>query len=100
MLAGKGFHGGPERGLSKTQEEAITAFMRGFISSYKDLPVYAYQFQTKFRNEPRSKSGLLRCREFIMKDLYSFCRSQAEHDNFYQTVQKAYHKIFSRLGLG
>lgn len=96
----KGFHMGPELGLSNTHEEAITAIMRGFISSYKDLPVYAYQFQTKFRNEPRSKSGLLRCREFIMKDLYSFSKDQKQHNQFYEKAKAAYTKIFERLGLG
>ena len=96
---GKDFHQGPELGLSNTHEEAITAMLRNFVNSYKDLPVYIYHFQTKFRNEPRAKSGLLRCREFIMKDLYSFSRSQDEHDDFYSRAQEAYHKIFSRLGL-
>ncbi|MBI2592405.1 prolyl-tRNA synthetase [Candidatus Saccharibacteria bacterium] len=97
---GQGFHMGPELGLSNTHEEAITAIMKNFVHSYKDLPVYAYQFQTKFRNEPRSKSGLLRCREFIMKDLYSFSRNDQEHQEFYEKVQAAYFKIFERLGLG
>lgn len=95
-----GYHLGPELGLSNTHEEAVTAIMRGFINSYKDLPVYAYQFQTKFRNELRSKSGLLRCREFIMKDMYSFCRDQKNHDEFYEKAKAAYGKIFDRLGLG
>ena len=63
---------GAELGLANTHEEALTALMRNHIASYKDLPKYAYQFQTKFRNEPRAKSGLLRGREFMMKDLYSF----------------------------
>lgn len=97
---GQGFHLGPELGLSNTHEEAITAIMKNFIHSYKDLPAYAYQFQTKFRNELRSKSGLLRCREFIMKDLYSFSRNQKEHDEFYEKAKQAYTKIFARLGLG
>jgi prolyl-tRNA synthetase len=99
LHGGQGFHQGPELGLSNTHEEALTAIMTNFVHSYKDLPVYAYHFQTKFRNEPRAKSGLLRCREFIMKDLYSFCRSQEEHDDFYQKAQDAYTKIFGRLGL-
>lgn len=97
---GEGFHMGPELGLSNTHEEAITVIMKNFVHSYKDLPVYAYQFQTKFRNELRSKSGLLRCREFIMKDLYSFCRDDKEHENFYEKCKQAYIKIFERLGLG
>ena len=99
LHGGQGFHQGPELGLSNTHEEALTAIMTNFIHSYKDLPVYAYHFQTKFRNEPRAKSGLLRCREFIMKDLYSFCRSPAEHDEFYKKAQDAYTGIFDRLGL-
>lgn len=96
---GKDFHQGPELGLSNTHEEAITAMLRNFVSSYKDLPAYIYHFQNKFRNEPRARSGLLRCREFIMKDLYSFSSGQAEHDEFYAKAQDAYHKVFARLGL-
>jgi len=100
MHAGEGYHKGPELGLGNTHEEALAAAMRNFIKSYKDLPVYPYQFQTKFRNELRSKSGLMRCREFIMKDLYSFSRSKEEHDTFYETMKQVYAKIFQRLGLG
>ncbi|HZM64475.1 MAG TPA: aminoacyl--tRNA ligase-related protein [Candidatus Saccharimonadales bacterium] len=100
MHAGEGFHTGPELGLGNTHEEALTALMRSHIQSYKDLPKYAYQFQTKFRNELRSKSGIMRCREFIMKDLYSFCRNQKEHDAFYEQAKQAYIRIFERLGLG
>lgn len=96
----QGYHLGPELGLSNTHEEAITAIMKNFVHSHKDLPVYAYQFQTKFRNELRAKSGLLRCREFIMKDLYSFSRDQKSHDKFYEKAKQAYIKIFERLGLG
>ncbi len=97
---GKGFHMGPELGLSNTHEEAITAIMKNFVHSYKDLPIYAYQFQTKFRNELRSKSGILRCREFIMKDLYSFSRDDKQHEEFYEKAKQAYINIFERLGLG
>ena len=100
MHGGEGFHLGPELGLGNTHEEALTALMRSFVDSYKDLPIYAYQFQTKFRNELRSKSGIMRCREFIMKDLYSFSRSQQEHDQFYEKASQAYTTIFQRLGLG
>lgn len=100
MHAGEGFHLGPELGLGNTHEEALTSMMRGFIRSYKDLPSYPYQFQTKFRNELRSKSGIMRCREFIMKDLYSFSRDQAEHDAFYEKSKEAYLRVFERLGLG
>jgi prolyl-tRNA synthetase len=74
--------------------------MRDHISSYKDLPKYAYQIQTKFRNEARAKSGVLRGREFLMKDLYSFCKTREEQDAFYELVQEAYMKIFTRIGLG
>ena len=63
---------GTELGLAFTHEEALTNTMKSFISSYKDLPIYAYQFQTKFRNELRAKSGIMRGREFLMKDLYDF----------------------------
>lgn len=89
-----------ELGLAYTHEPAITALMKEFISSYRDLPVYAYQFQTKFRNELRAKSGLFRGREFVMKDMYSFSRTQEELDTFYESVIQAYKKIFDRVGLG
>jgi len=91
---------GTELGLAPTHEEPITKLMKGYISSYKDLPVYPYQFQIKFRNELRSKSGLMRGREFWMKDLYSFSRSQEEHDAFYEKITEAYHRVYERLGLG
>jgi prolyl-tRNA synthetase len=100
MHGGEGYHLGPELGLSNTHEEALTAVMKNYVSSYKDLPMFAYQFQTKFRNELRSKSGILRCREFIMKDLYSFCATKEQHDDFYAKAQDAYLKIFNRLGIG
>lgn len=89
-----------ELGLGFTHEEPLTEIMQNFISSYKDLPAYPYQFQTKFRNELRSKSGIMRCREFIMKDLYSFSRTQKEHDEFYEKCKQSYLRIFERLGLG
>lgn len=91
---------GNQLGLAPTHEEPLTKLMKKFISSYKDLPVYAYQFQTKFRNETRAKSGILRTREFIMKDLYSFCRSQEELDEYYERAKAAYVRIFARMGLG
>lgn len=91
---------GTELGLAPTHEEPLTQMMKNFIRSYKDLPVYPYQFQIKFRNELRSKSGLMRGREFWMKDLYSFSRSQEEHDAFYEKISDAYHRVFERLGLG
>lgn len=91
---------GGEIGLATTHEEAFTRMMQTYISSYKDLPLYIYQFQTKFRNELRAKSGIMRTREFMMKDLYSFSRTKEEHDEFYEKVAKSYTKIFDRLGIG
>jgi len=91
---------GGEAGLAPTHEEPLTLLMKRFIRSYKDLPVFPYQFQIKFRNELRSKSGLLRGREFWMKDMYSFCRDQAEHEKYYEKISLAYDKIFYRLGIG
>jgi len=91
---------GSELGLAPTHEEPLTQLMKNHIQSYKDLPVYPYQFQIKFRNELRSKSGLMRGREFWMKDLYSFSRTQAEHEAFYEKISDVYLRIFERLGLG
>lgn len=91
---------GAEVGLAFTHEEPLTALMRAHLSSYKDLPKYVYQFQTKFRNEVRARSGIIRGREFLMKDLYSFCRDEREHQVFYEKVKEAYHKIFERVGVG
>src|SRR5665811_2409358 len=84
---------GSEVGLAPTHEEPLTKLMKNFIQSFKDLPVYPYQFQIKFRNELRSKNGLLRGREFWMKDLYSFCRDRSEHEKFYEKISLAYEKI-------
>ncbi len=91
---------GAEVGLGVTHEEPLTALMTEYVSSYKDLPVYAYQFQTKFRNEMRAKSGIMRTREFVMKDLYSFSRDEAEFRTFYEKCAEAYKKIFIRVGIG
>lgn len=91
---------GSELGLAPTHEEPLTKLMKNYIHSYKDLPVYPYQFQIKFRNELRSKSGLMRGREFWMKDMYSFSRTQEEHDAFYEKASEAYVRVFERLGLG
>ena len=85
--------------LGWTHEEVITEIASKYISSYKDLPFAAYQIQTKFRNEPRAKSGLLRGREFLMKDLYSFHSSEEDFSMYYEKVRTAYHKIFERCGL-
>ncbi len=91
---------GGELGLAPTHEEPVTNMLKSYISSYKDLPLYIYQFQTKFRNELRAKSGILRGREFLMKDLYSFHSSEEDLDKFYAEVEKAYERIFARLGIG
>jgi prolyl-tRNA synthetase len=91
---------GSELGLATTHEEPLTAMLTEQVSSYRDLPRYIYQFQTKFRNELRAKSGILRGREFVMKDLYSFSRTQEEHDAFYNRAKIAYKNIFTRSGLG
>ena len=85
--------------LGWTHEEVLTAIAKRYISSYKDLPFGAYQIQTKFRNEPRAKSGLLRGREFMMKDLYSFHSSEEDFKNYYAIVKEAYFKIFEQCGL-
>ncbi len=89
-----------ELGLSTTHEEPMTLMMKDFIRSYRDLPSYPYQFQTKFRNETRAKSGIMRCREFIMKDLYSFSKDLESHNVFYEKVKKAYLSIYEKVGLG
>ena len=91
---------GREFGLAPTHEEPLTRVMKNFIHSYKDLPAYPYQFQTKFRAELRSKSGLMRGREFLMKDLYSFSENKEQHDEFYEKISQAYVRVFERLGLG
>src|ERR1700722_11869577 len=75
---------GTELGVGLTHEEPIVDALGGFINSYKELPVYGYSNQTKFRNQARAKSGLLRGREFTMKDMYSFARNQKEHDELYE----------------
>jgi len=87
-------------GFAWSHEEPIINMMIHHINSYKDLPVYAYQFQKKFRNERRAKSGLLRGREFFMKDLYSFSENQGGLDNFYEECISAYKNIFNKVGIG
>lgn len=91
---------GTEVGLGFSHEENLTPIVKNFIRSYKDLPFAVYQIQTKFRNELRSKSGLMRGREFLMKDMYSYALTQEQHEAFYEEVTAAYHRIFERLGLG
>lgn len=97
---GKNFHKGSELGIANTHEEPLTNIVKDHISSYKDLPKYLYQIQTKFRNELRVKSGLMRCREFIMKDLYSFDIDETASKEFYEICASAYMKIFNRVGIG
>jgi len=87
-------------GFGWSHEEPITDMMKDFVSSYRDLPANVYQFQTKLRNELRAKSGIMRGREFVMKDLYSYSRSDEEHQKFYDAVTAAYLKVFERVGLG
>lgn len=91
---------GSEVGLGFTHEEPVTRMMRDHIASHKDLPQLVYQFQTKFRNETRAKSGIMRTREFVMKDLYSFAKTQQDHEVLYEKVAAAYTRIFERVGLG
>ncbi|PIR41890.1 MAG: hypothetical protein COV30_01720 [Candidatus Yanofskybacteria bacterium CG10_big_fil_rev_8_21_14_0_10_37_15] len=90
---------GKDFGLGWTHEEPLTKVARHFIGSYRDLPKAVYQIQTKFRNEPRAKSGLLRGREFLMKDLYSFHATERDLDEYYEKVAEAYKNIFRRTGV-
>ncbi|MCC6290976.1 prolyl-tRNA synthetase [Candidatus Nomurabacteria bacterium] len=89
-----------ELGLGFTHEEPITSLLKEHIKSYRDLPRAVYQIQTKFRNETRTKSGLIRGREFLMKDLYSFHATRVDQEEFYGKVSKVYQDIFKAVGLG
>ncbi len=91
---------GTELGLSFTNEEAYSSIVKNFVSSYKDLPFYPYDFKTIFRNEVRSKSGILRGREFYWKALYSFSTDKEQHDTFYEKAKEAYRRVFERAGIG
>jgi len=91
---------GREVALGPTHEEIVVPLVKQFISSYKDLPFAVYQFQTKFRMELRAKSGLLRGREFSMKDLYSFHATEKDFKAYYEQVKQAYHSIFDHVGIG
>ena len=91
---------GTELGLGFSHEEPLTRLLKDHIRSYKDLPKAIYQIQTKFRNETRAKSGIMRGREFQMKDMYSFSRDDKEHEEFYERAKIAYMNVFERLGLG
>jgi prolyl-tRNA synthetase len=91
---------GNEIGLAWSHEEPMTSVVGSYANSYKDLPIYTYQFQWKLRNELRAKSGIMRCREFLMKDLYSFSTDQKQHDEFYAKIGETYTRVYQRLGLG
>lgn len=89
-----------EVGFGWSHEEPITFLMKNYINSYKDLPVFVHQFQNKLRNETRAKSGIMRCREFIMKDMYSYCVDEESHMKFYNDTIDAYMNVYNRVGLG
>jgi prolyl-tRNA synthetase len=91
---------GTELGVGLTHEEPIVDAISTYTSSYRDLPFSVYQIQNKFRNELRAKSGILRGREFTMKDMYSFARTEEEHLEIYESVAAAYHRVYDRLGIG
>ena len=91
---------GGEVGLSWSNEENFAAILTQYVSSHKDLPLYLYDFKDIFRNETRSKSGILRGREFYWKALYSFSKDEAEHNIFYEQMKTSYQNIFKRVGIG
>lgn len=88
-----------EYALGQSEEEIVTPILKEYASSYKDLPIAVYQIGQKYRDELRAKSGIMRGREFGMKDMYSFHATQEDFDNFYEVVKKAYLKIYKRVGL-
>ncbi|MDD3263138.1 MAG: His/Gly/Thr/Pro-type tRNA ligase C-terminal domain-containing protein [Candidatus Absconditabacteria bacterium] len=94
------FSDGKYNFLNPTHEEIVTPLIKEFIKSYKDLPLSVFQIQSKFRNEKRAKSGILRGREFLMKDMYSFHTSLEDLEKYYQKAIQAYHDIFKDLGIG
>lgn len=89
-----------EVGFGWSHEEPIVEMLKQYIQSYKDLPISLYQFQTKMRNELRAKSGIMRGREFVMKDMYSFHASAEDLQDYYDQTIEAYKRIFDRLGIG
>lgn len=91
---------GREVALGPTHEEIIVPILKNFISSHKDLPVAVYQIQNKFRMELRAKSGILRGREFMMKDMYSFHATETDFEEFYNKMKDVYKTIFQRVGIG
>lgn len=91
---------GTDVGFGWSHEEPIVQMLKNHVASYKDLPANVYQFQTKLRNELRAKSGIMRGREFVMKDMYSASLDAKQHEDFYQKTIQAYHKAYERLGIG
>ena len=89
-----------EVGLGWSHEEPIVEMMKQYVQSYKDLPASLYQFQTKMRNEKRAKSGIMRGREFVMKDMYSFHASAEDLEAYYNRTIEAYKRVYDRLGIG
>lgn len=89
-----------EVGFGWSHEEPIVEMVKQHLNSYKDLPINVYQFQTKLRNELRSKSGIMRGREFVMKDMYSISADATQHEQFYNAAIEAYNRVFDRLGIG
>jgi prolyl-tRNA synthetase len=89
-----------EVGFGWSHEEAIVEMAKRYVASYKDLPINVYQFQNKLRNELRAKSGIMRGREFVMKDMYSISRDAERHEDFYQKTIGAYTRVFERVGIG
>jgi prolyl-tRNA synthetase len=91
---------GGEVGFGWSHEEPIAEMMKTYVTSFRDLPIFVYQFQTKLRNELRAKSGIMRGREFVMKDMYSFCVGEEDHVRFYNQTIEAYKRVFERVGIG
>lgn len=91
---------GTEVGFGWSHEEPILEMMRSYVKSYKDLPISVYQIQTKLRNEVRAKSGIMRGREFVMKDMYSLHATQEDMDRYYDRAIEAYKRVYERLGIG
>ena len=89
-----------EVGFGWSHEEPIVEMVKKYLSSYKDLPINVYQFQNKLRNELRAKSGIMRGREFVMKDMYSVSRDAGQHEAFYTKTIESYQRVFDRLGIG
>lgn len=91
---------GTEVGFGWSHEEPLMMLISKYVKSYRDLPISVYQFQNKLRNELRAKSGIMRGREFLMKDMYAFSRSQEELDEFYERTKQAYLNVYQRVGIG